>query len=287
MTDTPGGGHVDLVTLAEVEEGVAGPQVEHATRTHLDSCRQCSDQLAHLRTTRALLSTLPTEAMPDAVQARVTAALDRAAAEPATTVVPLTRRARAWNSPAVAGAAAAAAVVVLIGALVAGNVIHHGKSSTTASAPLADNNRKGVAGSAAATKEWSTGTNYTPSSIAALVPHLITGTPPAAASGAGGLTSATTTAPVPAGSPAPSNTITQEAMRADPSAVLACGTILAGGVRTVPVAVDFARYDGKPAVLFALPAIGHPELLDVWVVRSTCSASSLDVYFRRIPRPTG
>lgn len=287
MTDHPGAGHPDLVALAEVEEGVAGPEVERATRAHLDGCAQCRDRLAHLRTTRALLSTLPPESMPAEVQTRVSAALERAASEPSTTVVPLGRRTRFWNSPAVAGAAAAAAVVVLVGALVVGHVVHHGKPTTSASAPLADNNRKSAAGAAAATKEWSTGTNYTAASIPALVPRLVTGTPPSTTSAAGQATNATT-APVPAGGAvAPSDTISQQAMRSDPSAVLACGTILAGGVRTVPVAVDFARYEGKPAVVFALPAIGHPELLDVWVVRSTCSVSSLDVYFRRIPRPTG
>ena len=67
--------------------------------------------------------------------------------------------------------------------------------------------------------------------------------------------------------------------------MLACGRILAGGVATIPVAVDFARFDGKPAVVFALPAIGHADSLDVWVVRSACSAANLDLYFQRIPRP--
>ena len=286
MTESAGSGHVDFDLLAEVEEGVAGPEVTQAARSHLEHCPGCRERMAHLRTTRALLSTLPAEPMPEAVQSRIDAALAHAAVEASGTVVPLSRRTRVWNSPAVAGAAAVAAVVVLIGALVAGNVIHRGKKSETASAPLsAAGNSKGSAADAAAVKEWATGANYTAATIPTLVPRLVTGTPPPGAP-----------QPIPPGSVtsgggAPSAgqaaAFTPEAMKSDPSAVLACGTILAGGVPTVPVAVDFASYAGKPAVIFALPAVGHPELLDVWVVRSTCSSSSLDVYFRRIPRPAG
>ena len=290
MTDNAAAGHVDLDVLAEIDEGIAGPQVDQAARAHLDQCAQCRDRLAHLRTTRALLSTLPAEPMPAEVQARVGAALDRAALESSATVVPMGRRARFWNSPAVAGAAAVAAVVVLVGALIAGNVIHHGHKSQTASAPLAaDGNRKGAAGGGAASiKQWATGTNYSAATIPTLVPRLITGTPPPTTSADGGLTAGTPSAPTPAGAEsAPPGTITQQQMRASPLALLACGTILGGGVQTVPVAVDFASYAGKPAVIFALPAVGHPELLDIWVVRSSCSTSALDVYFRRIPRPTG
>lgn len=296
MTEAPGAGHVDLEVLAELDEGVAGPQVEQAARAHLEHCAGCQDRMAHLRTTRALLSALPADPMPEAVQARIDAALATASVDGSATIVPMTRRTRIWNSPAVAGAAAVAAVVVLIGALVAGNVIHHGKKSQTASAPLATEGNGRSGASTASVKEWATGANYTAATIPTLVPHLVTGTPPAGAPGAafgaggssqpaGGLTTDARSTPVPA--PQLKGVLTQEAMRADSSAVLACGTILAGGVPTVPVAVDFASWNGKPAVIFALPAVDHPELLDVWVVRSTCSTSSLDVYFRRIPRPAG
>ena len=299
MTEHPGAGHVDLEVLAELDEGVAGPQVEQAARAHLEHCAGCRERMAHLRTTRALLSALPADRMPEAVQTRIDAALATASVDGSGTVVPMRRRTRVWNSPAVAGAAAVAAVVVLIGALVAGNVIHHGKKTQTASAPLAsEGNRQGSAAGAASIKEWATGANYTAATIPTLVPRLVTGTPPAGApappltaSGSGGASGATTTdsksAAVPAATPVPEGAFTQDAMRTDSSALLGCGTILAGGVPTVPVAVDFASWNGKPAVIFALPAVGHPESLDVWVVRSTCSTSSLDVYFRRIPRPAG
>jgi hypothetical protein len=300
VTESSGAGHVDLGVLADLDEGVAGPQVEQAARSHLEHCATCRERMAHLRTTRALLSALPPEPMPEAVQARVDAALANASVEASGTIVPMTRRTRVWNSPAVAGAAAVAAVVVLVGALVAGNVIHHGKKSQTASAPLtSEGNHRGSAADAASIKEWATGANYTAATLPNLVPRLVTGTPPPGApgatsagggtafSGSGSTTSKSAQGTAPAATAVPAGAITQDAMRANSSAVLACGTILAGGVPTVPVAVDFASWNGKPAVIFALPAVGHPELLDVWVVRSNCSTSSLDVYFRRIPRPAG
>jgi len=299
VTDSAGGRHLDLDVLAELDEGIAGPEVANAAQAHLDGCTECKDRMAQLRTTRALLSALPAEAMPAAVQARISDALEHASTQSPATVVPIKGRARLWNSPAIAGAAAVAAVVVLIGALVAGNVIRRGdkSSSSTASAPLgATNQPKSAEG--AATKEWATGVNYTAATIPSLVPRLITGTPPAASglsAGAGGSTASApgggtvtdsqkalpaTPAPVP-------GVYTQAEMRSNPAAVAACGRILAGGVPVVPVAVDFGRYEGKPAVIFALPAVGNTAQLDVWVVRSACSASSLDLYFRRIPRPTG
>jgi hypothetical protein len=281
MSGQPVSGHVDLATLADVEEGIAGTAVEVATRTHLDACAQCRDRLTRLRTTRALLTTLPSEPMPDDVRARVDAALDGAGEERTGTVVPMARRGRAWNNPAIAGVAAAVAVVVLIGALVAGNVIHrngNGNESASTSSPLAGAGKSDAGGSAATTKEWATGTTYTAATIATLVPRIVVGTPPSPVSN-------TTAQTAPTPQPATATGFTQEQLRDSPAAVAACGTVLADGVATRPVAVDFASFDGKPAVVFALPAAAHPTLLDVWVVRSTCGSSSLDLYFQRIPRP--
>lgn len=297
MSETANGRHLDLDVLADLEENIAAPVVEQAARAHLDVCPECRDRLAHLRTTRALLSTLPAEPMPEAVATRISAALGQAAAPASGTVVPINRRTRPWNSPAVAGAAAVAAVVVLIGGLIAGHVIHRGgKSASTAGAALGTTTRPKAADSTS-TKEWATGANYNAATIATLVPRLVTGTPPTnpsfgteAGGGANGsagaaVTSGSAQAPK-ATAPTP-GAITQEEMRSNPSAVAACATILADGVPTVPVAVDFASFEGKPAVIFALPAVGNTAHLDVWVVKSTCSASSLDVYFRRIPKPAG
>jgi hypothetical protein len=289
VTPPRASGHVDLATLAEVEEGIAGTQIEVATRTHLDGCAECRDRLTRLRTTRALLTTLPAEPMPDEVRSRVDAALGRAVDDRARTVVPLARRASAWNSPAVAGVAASVAVLVLLGALVAGNVIHRNGNHGAANSPTAaaGKSNDSAASTPATTKEWATGANYTAATIAALVPRLVTGIPPTPVSPATTSSPSGVSPPSAGPSTVPETAFTQEQLRASPQAVVACGNVLADGVATPPLAVDFARFDGKPAVIFALPTPAHPTLLDVWVVRTTCSASSLDLYFQRIPRSRG
>jgi hypothetical protein len=277
----PASGHVDLDTVADVEAGVASPDTVAAVHAHLDDCGACRHLLSRVRTTRALLSALPPDPMPDAVVGRVDAALARVADEPPTTIVPLSRR-RVWNTPAIAGAAAVVAVLVLVGALVAGNVFQ-GDSSSSSSPSASANRTAPKRPTPAQMKQWSTGTDYNAATLRTLVPHLVLGTPPPSAlSGSQESATAPTAGQASAGG-AP--VFTQEQLRTSQDAVLACGTILAGGVSTVPVAVDFAKYAGKPAVVFALPAIGHSDFLDVWVVRSTCSAGSLDLYFQRIPRP--
>jgi hypothetical protein len=287
VTHDPAAGHLDLDMLAELEEGLAEPQAAAAARPHLETCAACHALLSRLRTTRALLSALPPEPMPAEVAARVDSAVRRAGEVATTTVVPLARRNRVWSSPAIAGGAAAAAVVALIAALVAGNVIHRGHGNAANTSTAAGDRARSSLANPSRTKTWATGRDYTAATIATLVPSLVTGTPPAGVNttGTAGTAgpAATPAAPASTGSQTPS--YSQDELRASPQAVQACGQILAGGVSTSPVAVDFARFGGKPAVIFVLPAIGHPTDLDVWVVRSACSAASLDLYFQRVPSP--
>jgi hypothetical protein len=221
--------------------------------------------------------------MPADVAARVDAAVRQAAEAASTTVVPMARRRRLRGSPAIAGGAAAAAVVVLVAALVAGNVIRPGHSTTNGASRPGGERAGSSLSNAAQTKTWATGRDYTAATLAILVPGLVAGTPPTAATGVAPLASpAATPSPV-ATSGTPS--YSQDDLRASPQALQACGRILADGVSTTPVAVDFARFDGKRAVIVVLPAIGHPTQLDVWVVRTACSSASLDLYFQRVPRP--
>jgi len=304
VTETAGDGHLDLDTIAELDAGLVDEPGEARMRAHLDGCERCRADLARLRTTRALVSTLPPEPMPAQVSARIDAALAEAADTPATTTVePLERRRRWRNTPTLAGAAAAAAVALLVGAIVTGRVSHHSDNGSAASAPV---NAAGGASQSTALKEWRTDNNYTPATLGTLVPHLVTATPPAGSttslSGGATATGGTTAGGTGTGSaqspasavPSPAQPKAQDstfgaldytALAASPSAVLTCARILNGGPAVVPVAVDFARWSGKPAVVLVLPTIGHPESLDVWVVRSVCSTSSFDLYWRRIPRP--
>ena len=289
MSDTSSE-HLDLNGLAELEEGLTEPQAAAAARAHVEVCDDCRERLSTLRTTRALLSALPAEPMPPQVAARIDAALAGAGA-PATTVVPLSGRKGPWQSPALAGGVAAAAVVLLVAAIVAGTLIHRSKNNNDLHTSSPGNSLELGGKSATATKQWATGINYTPATIASLVPKLVTQTPPTSLSNGavtGGQSGAAQATPSP-GSAAGTTAVpsyTQDQLRASPQAVQACGQILAGGVPTTPVAVDFARFEGKPAVIFVLPAVGHATTkLDVWVVRSNCSSANFDLPLFRVDRP--
>jgi hypothetical protein len=305
----PDAGHPGLDQLAEFDLGVAGPETTTVAE-HVGGCPQCRAALATLRATQALLSALPQDAMPADIAARLEARIadvsGLAADEPETgdsepaaapTIVPLEgrRRGRAWNTPAIAGVAAGVAVLMLAGAIVAGVVLHGRHSGTTAS--NADGGTAAAGASAGAgIKEWSTGSDYTATNLAQLVPRLVTASPPPQP--VGGVRAPQATSPSRLSSSSASTAesapaapgggagqeLTLAGLQASRAAVVECGHILAGDPTVVPEAVDFARFNGRPAAVFALPSPGHPASIDVWVVRSTCSPASADFYFRRIPR---
>lgn len=123
---------------------------------------------------------------------------------------------------------------------------------------------------------YATGTNYQPKTIGAAIAKLLTSPPTPA-----GSTSSTATP----GSSTPGSTgFTVAQLRSSPDALATCARILGGSADTRAIAVDFARFQAKPAAVFVLPTAGHPEDVDVWVVKSTCSTASFDYYFRRVPR---
>jgi hypothetical protein len=296
---TPGE-HVDLPTLAEHDEGLLDAALAATVAAHLASCTLCRGRQGRLRTTRALLSALPDDPMPADVSRRVDAALAAAAAGTASstrpagtatsTVVPLSgRRARWLTGPAVAGIAASVAVVALVSALVVG----HLNGGTTTPKPIAVA-APGVATqrqSTASVKQWQTGTDYTKSTIAGLVPKIVLGSPPplpavaGAAPNAGG---AAGTSPNTASGLNHSTVpqFTQEQLRSA-GPLLACASALNDGTPVTPLAVDYATYDGKPATIIVFPAPANPRLLDVWVVRSVCSSASIDLLFYGVVRPSG
>jgi hypothetical protein len=305
----PGAGHWDLEALAQFADGDVTDADSATMSAHLDRCEACTRRLGQIRTTRALLSALPPEPMPPAVADRVDAAIAAAGTAPlAATVVPNQPRRRWWRSPAVAGTAAAVAVVVLIGAIVTATVLRHQHRKSSASADSAAGGQASAAASAQTIKEWQTGTDYTAASIASLVPRLLTGTPAAAPTPAPQTPGPQTPGPQnlglsPNSKAAPANPtpsaasngalgttatnpppITFAQMQASRDAIVACGKMLNAGNDVTPLAIDFARFDGRPAVVLVLPTFGHPETVDVWVVRSVCSDAAIDLYFHRVAR---
>jgi hypothetical protein len=273
--------HLDLDAVAAIDEGL---DQDADRREHAESCRECSRRLAQVRTTRALLSALPREAMPEDVADRVHAALPP---EPlSTTIVPTGRRRRWTSSPALAGLVAAAAAVALVAAISIG-ALRSGHDTGGAGSPA-------CAGIAAAPPHASTnfpvltsGARYTDTSAAMLVDQLdlfVRRPSPPTPSGLA----------TPSKSGARSDALTFSAHAAVPPAlkslyadrqqVLACARLLAGEPVT-PLAVDFARFSGglrhltnAPALVILLPrANGVRD--GAWIVGPRCTTDpSQDLY---------
>ena len=282
-TLTPGfgpDGHAELTTLADLDEGLLDDAHAGQLKQHVNNCDQCRHALGRLRTTRALLSALPAETMPDDVARRIDAALETAATT--ATVVPVTARRRWLSSPAIAGIAAAVAAIGLASALIVSRTGGGGggdNTKETAGASLPAGPR--AAQPANPVKQWQTGTNYTAANIAALVPGIVVGSPAP-------LPSATAAAPQ-ANSGAKANTAASDSFSQDqlrsPDSLTACAKILNDGTPVQPLAADYAKYDGRPATIVVFPSHDNPKELDVWVVRSVCSSSAVDLVFYRVARP--
>ena len=264
--------HLDLDELADVLCGEAGAAAtEHAT-----TCPVCSAALTDLEAAQvpllAALATLPVPEPAAGLDERLLAAFTRErrtkTATDAGNVLPRAagRRPPAWLT----GAAAAAALVGVVGGGIA--LLPHGgassqKSSTAGSAT-------GTAGPAV--RRLATGTAYRkvgPSFTAAL--PLLLGLLPTAAEAA----------------PRATADITTRAA-ADPLARLRDNRALAGCLASlstpedpgIPLAVDFASYEGTPALVVVLPS-PKPAAVDVYVVGPNCRQADADLrYFVRLPR---
>lgn len=279
--------HLSLDELAELEEGIAADA--GALRAHLDGCATCRQRAGQLHASRALLSALPPDSMPPEVAARIDAAL---AAEPAATaaftpggdIVPLRGRRPWWRSPNLAAVAAGVAVLGLGAALIVG---HSGGGNRTGASAAKNSqpNSAAVGGaSAGGLKMWQTGHNYTQATQAAYVTGIVVGPPPplpppsAAPSPVGG------GGPAAPGASPTRESYSREALH-QPATVFACAKLLAHKP-VQPLAVDFARYDGVPAVILVIPGLQHPDTqLSVYVIRSTCSDGAADLGYFFVLRP--
>jgi hypothetical protein len=220
---------------------------------------------------RADLAALPVPAIPDDVAARLDEALAAEATGTAAAVVPLRKR-RSW---AVAGGAVAAGVAVLaagaigIQALGGGNTQQD--SPTAASAPESRDSgeqpEKGSTPPKAAAPGTvpetysgltSSGTEYRSDTLQAKVAQLVNSKAQADAS---------------AGKAVPGALARLSA----PAAFSDCLAALGADAR--PLAVDYARYDGQPAVVVVLPALANGQV-DVAVVGPDCGLSGSDLKHR-------
>lgn len=269
--------HLDLDALADVLAGGHDP--------HLDTCEPCRARLAELSSAlpavSVALAALPDPPVPPDLEQRLTDALAATRTPTTAEVLPMGRRRTRWLP--VLGAVAAAAVLVTGGVLVAQRGGSDGKAASTVGAP------------AYAVSE--TGTDYTatPASLSAALPALLAGHAPRATAE----DRAVAPAPLAAGqsvkaSPSPGGVtgpLTPPAV--DPLAPLRTTAGLARclasltdpGDPGLPLALDYASFNGSPALVVVLPSAKAGKV-DVLVVPPGCAqADGQLLYFTRLPKP--
>ena len=280
--------HIDFDELAELDEGLLTPERAADVQAHLAGCAECRSRVDAIASTKRALAALPTEPMPEAVQARLNRALTRASTSPQGDVVPnlAEHRRRRFSRPTMAGSAAAAVIVLAFGAIIIGH-LGNGTSSGGSEAGGTAANAPDAQRSVVQPKNYirtSSGVNYTPSNLKTLIPALVAGAEysPSAS---------TSEPPVPAGS-GPTATHSQNLSNQPVPAVLRplfdsradilhCAATLTGIPNAVPIAVDFGRWTNPNAKLHNAPSAifvlrdADANVVDVWVVNPSCSGDLL------------
>lgn len=250
--------HLDLDGLADVLAG-EGADTEVS---HLAGCPRCSAALMDLERAqapvRAALAGLPPPAVPADLAARLDAALLKAHEQAAVPRLPrpAVRRQR------VLAVAAGAVVVLGLGGLAFGLSRSAGTSLTTSAGSAV----RPEAAAVPVVPTSSTGTDYAPrDALAGALPALLRGSGQQAAS--------------PAGDPL--------ARLRQPAELAGCLLALAGPASSgVPLALDYARYAGAPALVVVLPGAAAGKL-DVFVVGVGCRAGAdQTLLFARLTKPS-
>lgn len=276
--------HLDLDGLSDLLAGEGGP----AQVGHLAGCPVCSGALADLEQAqdpvRAALAALPPPEVPPDLAARLDAALlqaredDLAAARRGGLVaLPVGRPAdprhaavhhRVTRGPSwLLGGAAAVVVVAAVAGVAVGAARMDGGStrSTTAGTSLRDSPLTASAGTPGVmpVAASSTGTDYAagPGALAAALPALLRGDAP---------TTTTATPPTMTSSAAAGDRVDPLSRLRDPAALADCLAGLADASSVGrPVALDYARYAGAPALVVVLPT-ARADRVDVFVVGAAC-----------------
>jgi anti-sigma factor RsiW len=306
-------GHLSFDELAELAEGLFARRQARAAEEHLTTCEECGARAATLRETTTALRDLGPVSMPADVAARLDRTLASAADEPAgDTVVPDLSQVRRRRQTPPPWTIAAAAAVVLIAAgstILATRGGHHSSenagAAATGQAPLVATTSQ----QPLVTEE--SGRIYTPTSLAALAPGLVSGgslagapTAPSGSAASGG--SGTTTVPLahspqlprPTATSARKNAIAApppaDATRSGPSyaqeltsgtavpaplrryamsqqKLLACAAFITDTPGAAPLAVDYARWTNPTTHARRTPAL-------ILVFSDPQDSSEIDVY---------
>lgn len=304
--------HVPIERLAAYAAGdldaTAGVEVE----AHVLLCAGCRADVEALNHVARDLAEVEPVTMPADVAARIDAALAGADAPtgPVGDVLPMASPRR---RPSFAGIAAVAAGVALVAA-VSVPVLTGGRNTAEdagSGAPAA----LGPAREAAETKRIESGLNYTTDNLSPTLATALT-RPAYAAEGTAGDTSGAAPGRVsapPASPQAGSKAVsrppaagpvtdvkTTSALRlaTEPGRLAACLSGLAASQSLPearkPLLVDFARFEGKPAVVIVFPTEQRGRIradrVDVWVVGARCGVTAGDedvLTFARIEPPPG
>jgi hypothetical protein len=283
--------HLDPDELADVLAGVASADAEE----HVAGCDPCEADLAQLEAAStqvtADLAALPALSLPGDIAARLQAALADAdsaeddrldlATEPTPGSATVTPFPAAGGNPQAARwlAAAAAIVVLLAGGIYGFTQLRGGDDSSSTSAGNAAGADKAAPELALARN--SSGTDYTDrASLSAALPDLLAGRRQAA-------DTAMVQAPAPAASGPQRGANTLAVPAADPLAPLREDKGLAECLVALlppddpsvqPLAIDYASYQGRPAMVVVIPS-SIANKLDVFVVGPTCSRANDSVLF--------
>jgi hypothetical protein len=276
---SPDTSHLDIDLLADLQEGLLEPEQVTAVAEHLDGCAECRARSLAIDDVRAALRAVSADAVvtaPEDVVRRLDDALAAAATPSATaaaaplttasaTVTPLTASTNQVRQPWKTRVLQAAAVFVLLAVVVAigfggihgiGGGGSKGATSASGGGNAAREKSEAHAGRYSIT---SSGRDYTATSLRAAVPGLLS-------HAAGDSVAAGADVPSPTSStsnPSPTSSATKKAeapaaAAVDPqrlrngTALAQCVANLAGGPVT-PLAVDFGRFEGKPATIIVLP----------------------------------
>jgi hypothetical protein len=241
--------HLDYEALADFAEGILDDATATSTEEHLAHCDDCRRRAAEVAEVSRVLARAPTPPMP----AHLVDRLDAVLAAEAASHTPAYRHHRRFQFVA---AAAAAVVLVGGGAAAVRTVMGDGDSgsNTATQQPMTDPTHSGSPGPALVRAVpftvAHTDTKYTSAQLASQV----------------------------AGAMAKPTSGGRHAMSAADATLGACVARVGGG--KVPLLIDSATYEGRPATVIALPA-ADPGHADVWVVGDRCSATDSDVLMHR------
>lgn len=284
-------GHLDLETLADLDEGLLTDDEAAPVRAHLSGCARCAAAREELAAVPALLAAhAEVGPMPADVVSGVEAALGEqavAAGDPgasgpgsaAPTVTPFPTRDRSPLGMRLLQAAALL-VVVFAGLGLVFSAVQGGRDEETTATSggfASDRAAEGAAPGDGSFPVSASGRNWSPATVTAGVPDIVAGSLDAAAAqdDSGGATPS-----------APRSLATEATARLAGGPPLAeCVTALNDGPVT-PLGVDLASWQGNPAVVIVLPTPGDASTVDTWVVGPECSQADATVlYFARVARP--